>query len=494
MKFADSFRAARWVRLVNLLLQAVLFLTLFAGLNYIALNHAWRWDLTAGSRFSLSPETRSYLDRLERDVEIFVTFSKDDDSVEVANAYRDIDGLLREYVYATRGKEASKGRVTVRFVDVYAQRKVADELGLDLPNAVVVTCENRRRNVTFVELYAIRKKGTEREAFKGEAAITAAVLDVSQPDRKKIYFIQGHGELGPDSVSANGLSTVADELRQRNFELASIDLTLNRKVPEDAALLVIAGPQSRFQPYEEELLRGYLSTRAGRILMFLPPGIERFGLDNLFFDWGVVVYDNVIYDLNPQSVTETGELRLWNALPNHPITQNLINNVLYPLVGSTRVVSEDLGRSADDGLSVQTLLATSANAWGEAGYRLRVTPEYTAGQDLRGQLGVLVISERVKPAQKIDFSVRGGRLAVMGTADVIANNRIFNLGNLNLFLALVNWAVDRDNQVNIPARPIQRFQLTLSQEELVRLRIGLLLIVPGAAGLLGLFVYFTRRN
>lgn len=494
MKFADSFRAARWVRLANLLLQAVLFLTLFAGLNFIALNHHWRFDLSAGSRFSLSPETRSYLERLERDVEVFVTFSKTDDSTEVAHAYRDIDGLLREYVYATRGKEEGRGRVTVRFVDVYAQRRIADELGLELPNAVVVSCENRRRNVTFDELYAIRNKGTEREAFKGEASITAAVLDVSSPDRKKIYFVQGHGELGPDNVNPNGLSTVADELRQRNFELASIDLTLNRKVPEDAALLIIAGPMSRFQPYEEELLRGYLSTRAGRVLLFLPPGVDRFGLENLFFDWGVLVYDNVIYDLNPQSLTETGETRLWNDLPGHPVTQNLINNTLPVIVGPTRVVSEDLGRSDDDGLGVKTLIATSENAWGEASYRLRVTPEYTPGQDLRGQLGVLVVSERVKPAQKIDFSVRGGRLAVMGTADVIANNRIFNLGNLNLFLALVNWAVDRDTQLNIPARPIQRFQLTLSQEELIRLRIGLLVIVPGAVGLLGLLVYLTRRN
>ncbi len=42
----DSFRAARWVRTLNLVLQAVLFLTLFAGLNYLARNHAWRFDLT----------------------------------------------------------------------------------------------------------------------------------------------------------------------------------------------------------------------------------------------------------------------------------------------------------------------------------------------------------------------------------------------------------------------------------------------------------------
>ena len=86
MRFADSFRAARWVRTVNLLLQALLFLSLFGGLNYIALNHAWRFDLTRARRQSLSAETKSYLERLEQPVHVVVTLPKDSDSVEISDA------------------------------------------------------------------------------------------------------------------------------------------------------------------------------------------------------------------------------------------------------------------------------------------------------------------------------------------------------------------------------------------------------------------------
>jgi hypothetical protein len=57
----ESFRAARWLRTFNLVLQAVLFLTLFGGLNYLARNHAWRFDLTKQRKFSLSAETLSYI-------------------------------------------------------------------------------------------------------------------------------------------------------------------------------------------------------------------------------------------------------------------------------------------------------------------------------------------------------------------------------------------------------------------------------------------------
>lgn len=490
MNIADSFRAARWIRFINLLLQALLFLALFASLNYLALNHAWRFDVTASRRHSLSPETRAYLERVERDVTITVTLTDSADSEEIAQAFRDISALLREYTYATSGK--SKGRLRVRFVDVYQNRREAEALGVaDQPNVVQLASDGHIRRLLLDDLYLIRKK-ISREAFKGEAAITAAILDVSSAEKKKIYFLGGHGEMSPDSVDgARGLSQLRDQLRQRNFDLGGLDLSLSRQIPDDAALLIIASPQGRFQPHEEEMLRNYLTTRAGRVILLVDP-MRQFGLENLLFDWGVLVYDNVIYDTDSQSISDNGELLLRHFLP-HAITQVLIDNSLYLLVGPTRVVNEDIGRSADDGLSVKKLIASSPTAWGESSYRLRIRPEFTSGQDLRGRLGVLVISERLKPAN-LPLSVPGGRLAVFGTADLVTNNRIINGGNFPLFLNTVSWAVDRDTQLNIPARPIERFQLSLSQEELVRLRLGLFLVVPGVVALLGIFVYWTRRN
>ncbi len=110
MPYYDSFRAARWIRFTNLILQAILFLTLFAGLNYVALHNAWRFDLTQSRRHSLSPETRSYLERLDRDVRIVVTISNDGASTELAQAYRDISGLLREYGYPHAQQSQGQGR------------------------------------------------------------------------------------------------------------------------------------------------------------------------------------------------------------------------------------------------------------------------------------------------------------------------------------------------------------------------------------------------
>ena len=490
MHFADSFRAARWIRLINLLLQAAFFLTLFAGLNYIALNHAWRFDVTANRRHSLSPETKSYLERLERDVTIIVTLTENAEEEDYAQAYRDVSGLLREYVYLTR--ERSPGRITVKYVDVYQNKREADALGVNQPNVVVLKTDRSSTVKTIEDLYTIKKK-IGREAFKGEAVLTAAVLDVAMSEKKKIYFLAGHGEMSVDSVDGvRGLSRLRDQLRQRNFAIEGINLSLTKRVPEDASLVIVASPQGRITPLEEELLRTYLTTRAGRMIMMIDPGVP-VGLENLLFDWGVSLRDNLILDTNANYITENGDLILSHYLP-HPITQVIIDNSLFPVVGPARVAMEDISRPADDGLSVKVLAATSPTAWGESSYRLR-NYNYTPGQDLRSRtgLGVLVISERLKPAA-LPLSVRGGRLAVFGTGDLVTNNRIINPGNFALFYNTFSWAVDRDTQLNIPARPVERFKLSLSQEELGRLRLGLLFIVPGVVALLGVFVYWTRRN
>src|SRR5690349_92157 len=102
MSFPSSFRAARWLRTTNLVLQAVLFTTFFAGLNYLALQlDIDRFDLTRLRKHSLSAETRSYLNQLKQPVRVIVTLSKKADDANYAQAYIDVSELLREYVYAT---------------------------------------------------------------------------------------------------------------------------------------------------------------------------------------------------------------------------------------------------------------------------------------------------------------------------------------------------------------------------------------------------------
>ena len=189
----DSTRAARWIRTLNLVLQAVLFLTFVGGLNYLARSHAWRFDLTRYRRYSLSAETLAYLHELSRPVHIVVTFDGQTDNPEV-------EGLLREYVYATEAN--SQGRVTVEYVDIYQNRRTTEKYGIEQPGIILLLCGEKRRALTEADLY--RAENRVLKSFVGEQAVTDGILDVSNPERKKIFFLVGHGELRPDDVDPAG--------------------------------------------------------------------------------------------------------------------------------------------------------------------------------------------------------------------------------------------------------------------------------------------------
>jgi hypothetical protein len=497
----DSFRTARWVRTLHLVLQGVLLFTFLAGLNYLVRDHPLRFDLTQHRSYSLSPETLSYL-HLERPVRIVATFTDTTENPEIR-------GLLREYATATEGnydpRRGLDGRITVECLDVYQNRRRAEDLGIAQPNALVLICGDRRRALLVDELYHLNAK-KERDSFQGEQVLTSALLDVSNPVRQKIYFLSGHGELSPEQVDAKtGLSDVRDQLKARNFEVGVVDLTVTRKIPADASLIVDVWPQTRFSAAEQELLRQHLGANAGRLILFLAPGISAIslGLDDLLLDWGVLVDDDVICDTGAENLTEDNDLLVHSFRQGHPIIQSLWDMGLALRFGFARSVRPDPGLTSGSGLTVVTLAATSKTAWGETGYRLGRPPRFNnagnihplPGMDPPDSLGLVVASERVGVRDKLPFSVRGGRLVVFGTGDLIANTRLGVAGNWNIFLGAVNWTVEgREGQLNIPARPIERFQLSLSAGSLLNLRYTLLLALPAGAALLGLLVYWTRRT
>ena len=470
MSLSNNFQAARWIRTANLILQAILILTLFAGLNYLANNSAgggdpWRFDLTRYRRFTLSPETIAYIRELSSPVRIVVTEGED-------TAPADLRGLLREYESVSESNP-SGARISVEYIDVDLARRTAQQLGVEEPNAVFVLQPPYHPEMLKIdELY--RFENQERSAFRGEQAITAAILDVTSATRKKIYFLYGHSELRPDDPdSVRGLSTLRDLLRQRNFDVDSplLDLSATPQIPADASMLVSVQPQTRFSPAEQELLRQYLGAHDGRLMLFLAPGYEH-GLDRLLHDWGVTVDNDLLKDSGTENMTEDGDLIIGSFAPAHPVTQALLHSSYKARLrlGPARTVRPDMTRAAGNGLDVVTLAASSPTAWGEVDFSARGAAAMNPRVDIRpldsmdppDRLGVAVAAEHVAARGNLPFSVPTGRLIVFGSGDLVDNHRIGDEGVFPLVIGAVNWMADRDARAQHPA-PADRALSALAQ-------------------------------
>lgn len=484
----ESFQSNRFLDRFHVITQVILAFLILACVNYIAMRNYKRIDMTESRTYTLSAETKAYLNRLEIPVNVIVTLSEQSNDSGILQILNDVKGLLKEYEYTTRNN--GDNRITVEYLNVYQQTRRARELGIENPNVIVFQSDSRSLEIPIQDLYALQNN--EVRQFLGENVFTRSILELSDKSQPTIYFTVGHGEKSLKSVdSQHGASRLMDELKSRNIIAKELDLSSVDYISEDASIIVIAGPITSFLPQEQEHLRNYLKRRSGRVIALLEPG-KKHGLEDLFYEWGILSDDVVVVERDRRYLVSGGDLML-KRFAQHPITQELINNNLYLITDRARSVREDPGRPTDDSLKVTELIVSSeTKSWGEKNYSELEMAEFNPERDLPGPIKVAALSER-KVDSSLGINIPGGKLIVIGSSSFISNNQIQASGNLFLMQNAINFALDRNTRLSIPPREINKMKLELSIKELRVSRYLIWFGPPGIIGLLGLAIYLTRR-
>ena len=490
-KFED-FRYARWFQSINQTLQVILCVLLIVMLNILGANYAKRFDLTKKSR--LSAETVAYLHSISslpqpNTVKIIAVMAPSQADKSSLNIYDDVYQLLREYEHASY--HDGKKWVDVEWIDIFRDRKRAEEFlteyDIQSENTFIVTAGKRSKQIAITDLYEIEHG--KKKAFVGEQTFTSALLSVTSPSPKKIYFLTGHGEMRmEDTDPLRGLSEMSAFLSHRNIKGEILDLSTVQEVPTDSTTIICPSPQTNYLPSEIEKLRRYLTERNGHLLVFLNPH-SCGALEELFFQWGVLLDNRQMIDLDERALTPGGDFIIRN-FSSHPITNFLRNHHLTVLSGMIRPVRPDLESSFDERLTVLPLFFSSETSWASPdGKETSFNPQV----DLAGPLPLATVSERCAGSE-LGIRIAGGRLVVFGSADFIANNRFHALGNKILLLSTLNGSLDRHPLLYIPPRPLDEIPLALSRHQLLALGLKMLAFLPGGVFLIGMIVLFIRKK
>ena len=76
-----------------------------------------------------------------------------------------------------------------------------------------------------------------------ENAITNALRKVLKKERLKVYFVAGHGERDLDDPKPGGFQVAKTALANEGYEIESLNLVSRGTVPQDAAVVIVAGPE-----------------------------------------------------------------------------------------------------------------------------------------------------------------------------------------------------------------------------------------------------------
>ena len=454
-------------------------LGILIAVNYVSVRQNKRWDLTANQQYSLSDQTVKLLQELDAPVR-FLVFDQE-------TGFDRFRTRLTEYEYQS-------DNVEVEYIDADRRPVQAKEYEIQQYGTVVVEYMGRRERVTSDQ----------------EQELTNALIKVLNPTMHKVYFLSGHGEKDPEDSEREGYSGIADALRRDNYQFEKLSLAQTNAVPDDATMVVIAGPQSDLLEQEVPLLSGYLGTRSGKLLVMMDPSesltqarpMPR--LEGLLKEWGIEATQSVVVDVSGLTRIATMPVGA-PPYPNHPITDGFELITMFPMVRAVTPFTAPQNRSAT------TFLQTTPRSWAETNLASLENPDTLAPETENGDLagpvsiGVAVAvpapapettptpEQQAADADTPEEQSPETRVVALGDSDFVANAYLGVEGNGDLFMNAVNWLAQQENLIAVRPRQAADRRLTLTANQITGLFWLSIVVVPAAVLGAGILGWWRRR-
>ncbi len=471
---------------LNVIIQIILALALFVGINRLSYRHYWRWDLSPSQDYTLSQATLNYLSSLSRDVQIYIVFGRD------SKVYGEVQSLLEEY--RLHGRQ----RVKVRSIDPVRDIERAEQLkadtGLSLAqNGVLVRCGVNKRFITEEEL-VIRESGTSTNKqiieFRGEDAISSALISVVEGRVRRFYYVVGKGSRS-DAALSDAHNATVDLGKQQNFEVIQANLSEISRIPEDADGLFILGARYDLSEREIGMLDDYWKSKRAGIFIMLDPGGETTRLNTFLNANGVRPRGDRV--LTAES-TSTGARKEFTVIAEFmkevPFIRHLASSAITLAGQSESLELRDQDNALkEQSISAQPLVRASPRYWGE-----RQFLEELPVVDEEDTLPPIYLAASIERGAVRDESQRAdsSRMVVVSNATLLDKQTMLAV-NRDFIAAGLNWLMNRESNIGIPTKSKRsyRIQLTQKQHELIFWITSITL--PGIVLGLGFLVWASRR-
>ncbi|MFN5067902.1 MAG: GldG family protein [Aphanizomenon sp.] len=474
---------------------ATLSVLIILGLiNFLGIRYHLRLDLTDSQLFTLSPQSRELVSNLPETMKVWL-FSKEQNIQDRE--------LLDNY-------HRQSNKFKFEYVDPQLKPGIAEKFGVKDYGEVYLEFQNKRQVVQII---------SENERLS-EVKLTARLQQITSSKTAKIYFLQGHGE-HPLSASKGAISQAIQGLIDKNFITSGLNLAEQPQVPDDAAVIVVAGPQKELLTGEVTALQNYLN-RGGNLLLMIDPNTNP-KIDTILKDWGVRLDNRLAIDTSGANLQLGPAAILVTEYGQHPITKDFGKNIsVYPL---TRPLEID----SVSGIESMALLKTKPypSSWAESDQKSEKL-EFNEGKDLKGPLtlGVALtrkLSNQTSPTPtpiptnsptpiptnsptpirtnsptpiptNSPATAKESRLVVFGNSNFAVDGLFGQQLNGDVFLNSVSWLSQQDQQLlSIRPKEPKNRRIIISTFQANLLTISALFLLPLIGLVTGFIIWWKRR-
>jgi len=464
--YRDVFKKRTTLLGIRSVFNAVLVVAAIVFLNLIVGNYDVKKDITRNQVHTLSEQSLKVIEALKEDVVLkaFVNPTQ----------LQDFENIFSKYTYYSR-------KLKREFVDVDKDPLVVEKYGIRAAGTIVV--ESGDRNIKVENL-------TGPDDPKLEEKITNAIISVTKGGKKKLYYVSGHGERLLSDTGREGFSEMKEALENSRYQVGELVILEKGAVPDDAELILMAGPKSEIMAQEYQALEKYLK-RGGKMLLMVEPNSPaslREFLLKYGADWKpkkVVLETNSLQQLaggNPLTPIVTSYDR------NHEITRESKQLTLFPIATPVEKAKE-----IPEGEVVTSLLLSSAKSLETdlQGDKVKVNQ----ATDRKGPLSLgLAIKSEIKAPETADQKPKELRLVVVGDSDFASNQaRQFGM-NADLFQNMLSWLAQEEDLIAIRPRSSAESKFDITEQRSRVIILASVVIAPLAMFISGMTVWLRRRR
>ena len=283
--------------------STTLMISIFAGIvvlvNAAGVGAYHQFDVTSLSQFTLTSQTKGVLAKLNTTVTAKFFYDPTDTTGVAAYGY----SMLMEY-------QNFAPKLKIEMIDPDKSPEEARQYGItdsSLYNTIIFETTNPDHQ------YPVFPSEIEQQA---EYSFTNAILEVTGIVERRVYFVTGDGEASPDTT----LTVAANVLQTNLLQVMTINLQTVSSIPDDCALLILAGPTLPMTEAEQQVIANYLTADKAALFMTNPNSPD--DIAKLLKPWGVDVQNGTIIDptshlttnLSTPTVTKS---RSWLSYPEY---------------------------------------------------------------------------------------------------------------------------------------------------------------------------------
>src|SRR5436309_7633280 len=491
---------------LNVVVQIVLILFLAAMVNSYAFKHYARWDFSRDQKYALSDKTKRFLDSLKGKMRVTVFFSP------TTPITTDVQNLLTEYQYAGKGKidveQIDPERNLSRAKELFDKYKVVTDESL-----LVLDYEGRNKTVKASEMADVDQsgmalgEGPRVTAFKGEQAITSAMMDLVEGKKNAVGYVLGHkepsiaepsplGMLGQQQQQeASPISVLKTFIENENIKFQERNLFNEPQIPAEIKAVMIVGPQYDLSDREIKLLHDFWN-KQGRILLLIDPSAKTPKLNAFLHELGVKVNDDRLMAFVRTGIEELALIRDVQArfLGDSPVTKRLAN-VRALFFGGTSSITLQPERVRAANIRLQPLIEAEKGYFAETDYNTSDQAKLQANAKKAGT-APLTIGVSIEKGGSADERVQmnSSRMVVVSNATFVQNNALTqDQQALDFVSASANWLLSREQLIGIAPKIPKTLTFSLNESALRSLRWTILIFMPLIFVVLGTAVWWKRR-